>query len=124
LLILPLVVFATWTLVVGDPLGGEPIAFASADLLPQNIVKKPDDAPVNVQVSGSTDITAPQPASPPGTRLVTIIDGTSGRRQSVLVPEFDGKGAAADNRAVDGPRQAPKAIDNNRAARPMPAKPN
>jgi hypothetical protein len=128
LLVLSLLGFAGWTFMVDDPLGGEPIAIASADVRVRNAVKKPDEPPIRVQAAAVTDVStsdAAPPSMPTGTRIVTIIDGTSGKRQNVVVPEFNEKNAAPEDRLIERPRQGtlPKAgPEGPRAAKSNPAK--
>ena len=110
LLVLSLLGFAGWSILVEDPLGGEPIAIANADVRVQLAAKKPDDASVTAQATGVIDLSKPDgaaPAPPPGSRLVTIIDGTNGKRQNIIVPEFDEKKASPEERLVKRPRLAP-----------------
>src|SRR6267142_566811 len=90
LLVLSLLGFAGWTFMVDDPLGGEPMAIANADMRVRNAVKKPDEPPIRVQAAAVTDVStldSAPPSMPTGTRIVTIIDGRSGKRQDVVVPE-------------------------------------
>ena len=127
LLVLSLFGFAGWAIVVEDPLGGEPVAIANADVRLQIAVKKPDDAPTKVQAAGVTDLSTPDlaaPTPPPGSRLVTIIDGSNGKRQNVIVPEFDEKNAAPEDPPVTRPRSPlPKVgTDGPRAAKAAAAK--
>ncbi|MES1155054.1 MAG: divergent polysaccharide deacetylase family protein, partial [Pseudorhodoplanes sp.] len=75
-------VFALWALIADDPLGGEPRAIVIAD--------QPKAAAVTAPAAGPTRYDGPDPAAaaakPSGTQTVTIIDGSSGKRQEVLVP--------------------------------------
>src|SRR5205823_6531604 len=107
LLVSSLFVFAGWTFAIDDPLGGEPIASAGTDMRVLSAVKNPDETAIKVQAAGATDASisdATPPAPPPGTRMVTIIDGTSGRRQNFVVPEFDAKNAMPEDRMTDRSR--------------------
>src|SRR3954453_19976636 len=85
LLVLSLMGIAGWAIVVDDPLGGEPVAIAMADVHVQSAVKKPADTPTKAVTDVSMSDAAPTSA-PPGSRLVTIIDGSNGRRQNIVVP--------------------------------------
>jgi len=96
-------IFVLWTLVADDPLGGEPMAVAPANL---RIVAKASDAPAQQPVAAaeypqqhkdSAAAAAPPgpnaPAGTPGaaaaagaTTTVTIIDGKTGARQEISVP--------------------------------------
>jgi len=125
------VVFLGWAAIVSDPLGGEPTAIVSA-LPSQNAPPAAASTP-----AASTDATpgkaigpgrydGPEPhagaarGSPPGTQTITIIDGSSGKRQEIVVP---GSGAAkagsVDQRLLEASRhgQIPRiALDGARPA--------
>jgi polysaccharide deacetylase 2 family uncharacterized protein YibQ len=103
---------AGWALVVDDPLGGEPVAVVATGFDPPKSA-----AALPVVVSGAGAVQGPrsydgpgspaakqlqvpapvaaQPAAapPPNTKTVTIIDGSTGKRQEVAIP------AARDVRA-------------------------
>ena len=126
LLVLSLVGFAGWAIVVDDPLGGEPVAIANADVRVQSAVKKPADT-IKVQTAGVTEVSmsdAVPVSAPPGSRMVTIIDGSNGKRQNIIVPEFDERNAAAGDRLTDRSPQGPlaKAGAAPRSAKSTPAK--
>ena len=110
LLALSLLGFAGWAFAVDDPFGGEPIAIAGVDVRVQSTVRKADEPPIKVQGTAPTDVAisdAALPSAPPGTRIVTIIDGMSGRRQNVVVPEFVEQNTAPEDRSTDRSRQNP-----------------
>jgi uncharacterized protein len=87
-------IFAAWALIADDPFGGEPVAIVPAASLPAT---DPGSRPAQV-------IADPQPPLAPSgnshdsqgadfpaaaaaaNRTVTIIDGTSGKRQEVVIP--------------------------------------
>ena len=90
-----------WALVVDDPLGGEPIAMvatgfdppkrpvmpavisgAGAVQGPRNYDGPGSPAPKQVQVPAPAQ---PAAAPPPNTKTVTIIDGSTGKRQEVAI---------------------------------------
>ena len=79
-------VLAGWIMLVDDPFGGEPMAIVSADLRPSQ-AKKTAEEPAQT----------PKPDSPiaaaekPGAKTVTIIDGSTGKRQEINVNEPSGK---------------------------------
>jgi len=127
LLVLSLLGFAGWAIVVDDPLGGEPVAIANADVRVQSAVKKPADTPTKVQTAGVTEVSmsdAVPVSAPPGSRMVTIIDGSNGKRQNIIVPEFDERNAAAGEKLIDRSPQGPlaKAGAAPRSAKSTPAK--
>src|SRR5262245_30863463 len=80
--------FAAWAMFVDGPFGGEPLAIVPARLRADLAESKPSPAggppgaerPVGIE-SPATEPAPPAITSPPpGTRTVTIIDGSSGRR--------------------------------------------
>jgi uncharacterized protein len=144
LLGLALAVFVGWTLLVSDPLGGEPMAAVNARLTTEAAAdKKPPAESVPPKQTAAVESKPPphypapvsgKPAEPAGgsEQVITIIDGKSGARQEVRIP------AAGESAAVGGdtalieitkngaiPRIGP---DGTRAAqayaRPFQAKPN
>ena len=104
--------FVLWAIVGDDPFGGEPTVTAPVDLRAAAAVKKPDPpaAPENAanpqaphRYDGPAPASAPPekntPAnSPANTKTITIIDGKTGARQEVVIP--DPAGAAAPTPAA------------------------
>lgn len=92
-----LLAFALWTIMVNDPLGGEPTAIVEIDAGGKAAPDKAEPgASAQAVVKPVPDGEAPaspsaNPANPPA-KTITIIDGTSGNRQEVVIP---GQGAAA-----------------------------
>ena len=89
-----LAVFAGWVMIKDDPFGGEPIAVVRTDAGPANpdeaarvTIQRPPTTPLNERPSRHDGVTieAASPPPPAG-RTITIIDGTSGKRQEVLIP--------------------------------------
>src|ERR1700746_966357 len=92
--------FVLWAIVGDDPFGGEPTATAPVELRAV-AVKKPDtptppESAANPQdprrYDGPALAAAPPekstPATPPAnTKTVTIIDGKTGTRQEVVIPD-------------------------------------
>jgi hypothetical protein len=76
---------AGWTLYHHNPFGGEAVAVVPATPEPPTIVKtdKPEAAPT------TTGTIPAKPASepPPGSKTITIIDGSSGARKEIIVPQ-------------------------------------
>lgn len=75
-----------WAMFVHDPLGGQPVAIVATKLvLP---TQTEDNGGKTNQASGR-DIAADvaKAAAPPGAKTVTIIDGSSGARQQVVIPD-------------------------------------
>ena len=75
-------VVAGWAMLVKDPLGGEPTAIVSAKPAPDQSGGRHSEPEVP-----RAPAIAEKPSLPPGTRTITIIDGTSGSRQEVIVPD-------------------------------------
>jgi hypothetical protein len=86
---------AGWAMLVDDPLGGEPVAavrleaaFAGPPLeagAVRGAASSGADRPTRHDGSSAAATPAPSPA--PVGRIITIIDGSSGRREQVVLPE-------------------------------------
>ena len=87
------IVVVAWAIFVNDPLGGEPTAVVAtgSPVIPQ---AKPagdgeqhsrHDGPPSDQAP-STNVVIPATAPPPGSKTITIIDGSSGKHQDVIIP--------------------------------------
>jgi hypothetical protein len=111
-------VFVLWAIIAQDPMGGEPharVSITAPETLEANAPKAPaprPDAPRQEQA-------ATQPDKPAGT-TITIIDGSSGKRQEVTIPNTtDSKRTAAETRLLEASRhgQIPRiAPDGTRPA--------
>ena len=123
--------FAGWALVVNDPLGGEPMMVASA---------APPKAELPVVVStppqGPNKYDGPSltPTTPPAaSHTVTIIDGSTGKRQEVPIAAPQGRGSP-EQQLLEGTRYGaiPKIGPDGkrpaeayaRVAKAAPGKPN
>jgi polysaccharide deacetylase 2 family uncharacterized protein YibQ len=139
------VFFAGWAAVKDDPFGGEPIVVVAAGVRTDGGGAKPGETARNSASSGAErpnryDGPVPGQAQaaatpPPGTRTVTIIDGTSGKRQEVPIPIApDSKAGAIDPRLSEPSRHGPlpKIAQDGarpaevfaRAVKPLPDRPN
>jgi uncharacterized protein len=91
--------FVVWAVFADDPFGGEPRAAVPIDqpglAAADKLGATPPSAPTAPGAAASVPPTQqagpePQqvirPAPPPGTKTVTIIDGTTGARQEILIP--------------------------------------
>ena len=87
------IVVVAWAIFVNDPLGGEPTAVVAtgSPVIPQ---AKPagdgeqhsrHDGPPSDQAP-STNVVIPAATPPPGSKTITIIDGSSGKHQDVVIP--------------------------------------
>jgi polysaccharide deacetylase 2 family uncharacterized protein YibQ len=115
-------VFAVWALVADDPLGGEPMAAIATGLAPGKTGPAGPAVPVVTSPAGmlqgprsynGPDIPAgapvpaqapPAAAPAPGTKTVTIIDGSTGKRQDVAIPTSRDARAPIDQRLLENSR--------------------
>jgi hypothetical protein len=119
---LSLGIFVAWALRVDDPLGGEPSAVATANLVEEGpstavpvVVRPHGSEPGTVGLANDPDRNgkaaagtpaAPAPAAlPPGTRTITIIDGVSGKRQEITIPDASAAKTAAEEPAAGAPKR-------------------
>jgi hypothetical protein len=110
-----------WAMVAHDPLGGKPIAPArTAGAAPD---KTSEHAGPLVLEAGGNDARDPRAnpsiallpsLAPPATRTVTIIDGTSGKRQEVVLPATLSIGSV-ETQPTENPRRGPVAKPAPRA---------
>src|SRR5213078_4139662 len=106
------VVFTLWALIADNPLGGEPTAMVLADQPAAGSAKAPIPGPA---APGPGRYDGPDPAAaaaqkaPSGTQTVTIIDGTSGKKQEVIIAgSGEGtKGAPIDTKLLEISRHGP-----------------
>jgi polysaccharide deacetylase 2 family uncharacterized protein YibQ len=114
--------FAGWALVVDDPLGGEPIAVVAtgfdAPKVPPVVATAQGArhhdgpaaaAPKQIQVPQPAEH-AQAPAAPPAapnTKTVTIIDGSTGKRQEVAIPNGRDVRAPTEQRLMEPSRHGP-----------------
>jgi polysaccharide deacetylase 2 family uncharacterized protein YibQ len=121
-LVLFVVAFAGWALLVKDPLGGEPVVVVSvksggavksdaSEPLSGSGPNRYDGPAAGAPPSAEPPQTAPADRSSgaqtkPGTQTITIIDGTSGKRQQVEIPSPQGSlpNAPVDQRLLDSSR--------------------
>jgi polysaccharide deacetylase 2 family uncharacterized protein YibQ len=86
----------SWALFVNDPLGGEPVAVVKTALPGETAAAKPDGD--GKEYSRHDGVAAKPPEAgnaaaviksiepPPGSKTITIIDGSSGKSQDVVIP--------------------------------------
>jgi polysaccharide deacetylase 2 family uncharacterized protein YibQ len=93
-----------WAVFGNDPLGGEPHAVVATAISIDNQAKT---KPSEQQQTGHGDKRADKPVTtaapgeaktepPPGSKTVTIIDGSSGQRRDIVIPGKNDGGAAAE----------------------------
>ncbi len=104
-----LIAFAGFAIFNNDPLGGEPVAriVLNSPAANAKVATAAPDAPKDPGPASSTAKAAPPPAA--SQRTITIIDGTSGARQNVVVA-----GAPAADKAAGDGAAAPMAGINPR----------
>ena len=88
-------VVVAWASLVHDPLGGEPVAVVATtiDSSPAaTTAAKPESHQARETPGSPAD--AAKETTPPGSKIITIIDGSSGSRQQVAVPGNSGSSAA------------------------------
>jgi polysaccharide deacetylase 2 family uncharacterized protein YibQ len=81
---------AAWAALVNDPLGGEPVVVVSAKPPPADTGARRHDGPAN-EPQARAAVPPPASSAAPGANTVTIIDGSSGKRQEVVVPAKPGR---------------------------------
>jgi polysaccharide deacetylase 2 family uncharacterized protein YibQ len=97
-----LIGFVLWAALVRDPLGGEPHAQATIPAV--QTAATPPAGKVETQQSKDAP---PAAQSPAGAQTVTIIDGTSGKRQEIVIGSGEGKRSAGDPRILEPSRHGP-----------------
>ncbi len=108
-------VLAGWILFVDEPYGGEPVAMVSADTRPAPAAKAGEAAPS----ANKPDAAAPAALAEgekPG-QTVTIIDGTTGKRQEVNVGPAGTKGGQKTNAKAEAKPDTsidPRFLENSR----------
>jgi uncharacterized protein len=82
---LSLAIFIGWAIFAEDEFGGEPFAVAQVTSAVETAPTKTQAPTIQVISSATPSATQPQPPAADG-RTVTIIDGSSGKRQNIVVP--------------------------------------
>jgi polysaccharide deacetylase 2 family uncharacterized protein YibQ len=87
------IVVVAWAIFVNDPLGGEPTAVVATGSPAKPQAKPAGDGEQHSRHDGppsdkapSTTVAIPAAAPPPGSKTITIIDGSSGKQQDVVIP--------------------------------------
>jgi polysaccharide deacetylase 2 family uncharacterized protein YibQ len=78
-----------WATFVHDPLGGQPVAVIATKLAAPTQPEQQGNAgePAVHESAANASEPAKTAAPPPGSKTVTIIDGSSGARQQVVIPD-------------------------------------
>ncbi len=103
--------FVVWAIVGENPLGGEPVVAVPINLHPVVAAKKsetpsmPEAAALGAQPPGSGPATMPAPparnSAAASSKTVTIIDGKTGARQEVVIPDGGDGASPPKSPAVD-----------------------
>ncbi len=101
---LSVIAVGAWTALIDDPLGGEPIAVVATKPMAPAASKDETVAAATQKMPAAAGVKVDPAAPPPGSTVVTVIDGSSGKKQDVIIP---GKGAALSD--PKGPKGAPDA---------------
>jgi len=87
------IVVVAWAIFVNDPLGGEPTAVVATGSPAKPQAKPAGEGQQQSHRDGppsdkapSTTVVIPVGAPPPGSKTITIIDGSSGKQQDVVIP--------------------------------------
>ena len=87
------IVVVAWAIFVNDPLGGEPTAVVATGSPAKPQAKPAGDGQQQSRHDGppsdkapSVKVAIPAAAPPPGSKTITIIDGSSGKQQDVVIP--------------------------------------
>lgn len=107
-----ILIFVLWAAIAHNPLGGEPMVSAAITSPDGPKSAVPDTGPVGPgrydgPEPGKTTAAA-EPSVPTGSKTVTIIDGTSGKRQEVVIPgATESKRAPVDPKLLEVSRHGP-----------------
>jgi uncharacterized protein len=108
-------------MIADDPLGGEPLAVAPVDL--SNRALAQDKVP-STRVTANPDRDQHESNTSDGTRtalsggrIITIIDGTSGKRQEIVIPETVESAGSNAQRLPENPRLGLAKADGRTRAR-------
>jgi polysaccharide deacetylase 2 family uncharacterized protein YibQ len=111
-----LVSFLVWAVTADDPYGGEPSALVAVE----PAAKAGEEAQPAVKVAAPSRYDGPDAAGAPaaGTKTITIIDGSSGKREEVTIPSTPvapGAAAAAPAETASAPKPpSPQLIETSR----------
>ncbi|MEP7030546.1 MAG: divergent polysaccharide deacetylase family protein [Pseudolabrys sp.] len=99
------VLVMSWALFANDPLGGEPVAVIPAKILAGGVkVDNAGDGKAHSRYDGpvvKTPAADTKAAAAPGSKTITIIDGSSGKSQDVIIPGNSSDGGAAAKPVID-----------------------
>jgi uncharacterized protein len=112
LLSLSVIAIGGWTVMASDPYGGEPVAIVATRMNSAATASDRNVAAAAITPDQKSPRTKPaEPAVPPGSKVVTVTDGSTGKQQQIVLP---GRGAAvtqkksaADPALVEDSRHGP-----------------
>ncbi|MBV9953849.1 MAG: divergent polysaccharide deacetylase family protein [Pseudolabrys sp.] len=112
---LTVLIVGLWAVFGNDPYGGEPTAIV-ATKLGKGAAEQQTTAPaVNGDAGAARIAAAPaDAASPPGSKTINIIDGSSGQSRQVVLPSGDGKAVAAAEAKMARAAAEPKLLEETR----------
>lgn len=129
LLGLSVVAVGAWTVLANDPYGGEPIAVVATRLGSSATAAEPGIAAATPEQKTASAKSPTEATTPPGSKVITITDGSSGKSQQVVVPPKPGselqKKSAVDPQLLEESRhgQIPKIAGDGRRASVVYARP-
>jgi polysaccharide deacetylase 2 family uncharacterized protein YibQ len=115
------VIVAGWAAFVSDPLGGEPVVVVSTKPVAAGPAARPAEASRN-----PAEAHAPIPPPVADGKTITIIDGTNGKRQEVIVPgKPHGRSSLAPDSLLENTRfgAIPKVVTGGKTALSVYARP-
>ncbi|MGD9846991.1 MAG: divergent polysaccharide deacetylase family protein [Variibacter sp.] len=117
-----IVAAAAWTLLTEDPLGGEPVAVVATHAPKKEAVPGTEPAAKPAAPPAATVQAATPAAPPPGAQTVTVIDGSTGKREQVVVggSAQAAPDAPAVQRIVIPPEPGTPALSTAAPAQPTP----
>jgi len=101
-----------WTVLASDPYGGEPVAIVATRMNSTATATDRNVAATAITPDQKSARTKPsEPAVPPGSKVVTVTDGSTGKTQQVVLPSRGAsephKKSAADPALVEESRHGP-----------------
>ena len=112
--------FLALAVLAHDPFGGRRVAVAPATspIAPAGNPQEQAETGVAEPGTGESPMVSPVqtlPSAAPPTRTVTIIDGTSGKRQEIVIPAWTNTGSIDVQQPAESPRRSTPAKPPSRA---------
>src|SRR6185437_9720966 len=101
-----------WTVMASDPYGGEPVAIVATRMNSTATASDRNVAAAAITPDQKSPRTKPnEHAVPPGSKVVTVTDGSTGKMQQVVLPPRGGpdvqKKSSADPALLEDSRHGP-----------------